>query len=82
MYLRLSDLDYQESKADCYLTHPARSEDTDDVLIDVANQFEFTKKDLMVWVKATRSWNFMKSLENYEVDISDFVTEFDSLRVG
>ena len=79
MYLRLSDLDL-ESRAKCYLTHSCRSEDTDDVLIDVANQYEFTKKDLLAWVKTTRSWKFMENLDGCEVDITDFIMEFDSLR--
>jgi hypothetical protein len=79
MHLRLSDLDDNKPKSECYLTHPFRSEDTDDVLIDVANQFELSKRDLSVWSTATSSWKFMENLEGCEVDLTDFIRELDSL---
>jgi hypothetical protein len=79
MYLRLSDLDSLCVDACCYLTHPQRTDDSDDILIDVANQFDFTKQDLMRWVTSTKSGLFMDQLDGC-VDTPDFVLEFDSLR--
>lgn len=76
---RLVDLE-RTYNSDCYLSHPYRSEDSDDLLIDVANQLEIYKQDLIQWLKSKRSWIFMSNTENYDIDTTDFLDEFDSLR--
>lgn len=61
-----------ESK--CYLSHHLRTEDTDDIVLDVANQLDFTVRDLSAWLKSRRSWDVMEEAE-VELDISDFMHE-------
>ena len=78
--LRMSDLRVQPpEEVCCYLNHPSRCEDSDDMLIDVANQLDFTRKDLHRWVKSKRSHLFMEKIdaEGGEIDITDFHAEFD-----
>jgi hypothetical protein len=76
---RLTDLEHPYD-SDCYLSHPARSEDSDDLLIDVANQLGVYKQDLLAWLKSKKSWLFMHSMGKCDIDTTDFLNEFDSLR--
>jgi len=80
--LRLSDLEPMEweESSRCYLWHPARSDDSDDALIDVANQLEVHKLDLVQWARSGRSWHFMELREGSDLDISDFLSEFEPFR--
>ena len=78
MHLRLSDLDHTHDSK-CYLTHEGRNEDSDDALIDVANQLGMYKRELVSWAKSYRSWMFMEALEGSDLDISDFFNEFDAM---
>ena len=78
MCLKNSDLNIT-ALHNCYLTHPARSEETDDVLLDTANQMELTKRELLKWTLSKKSWKFMDELEDQEVDVTDFSREFDPL---
>lgn len=80
MHLRLDDLDHTHDSKKCYLTHACRSEDTDDTLIDVANQLGFDRKDLSSWVESPGSWEFMESINGCEIDSYDFLNEFESGR--
>lgn len=63
----------------CYLTHPARNEETDDVLLDTANQMDLTKRELLRWVLSKKSWQFMDEFKDEEVDVTDFSKEFEPL---
>lgn len=74
MCLRNSDLNIK-TKNKCYLTHPNRNEDIDDVLLDSANQIELTKKDLIAWTTSPRSWLFFE--QEPEPEVSDFLKEFE-----
>jgi len=76
----MSDLQIDGDKYQpCYINHPFRSEDTDDILLDAVNQLEFTHKDLVRWVTSTKSKKFMDHLEGEgaDVDITDFYSEFE-----
>ena len=77
--LRLSDLEHAVEHAECYLNHSSRTEDSDDALIDVLNQLELIKSDLMEWVSSRRSWIFMEIRKGCDLDISDFLAEFEPL---
>jgi hypothetical protein len=74
--LRNADLKIKTTH-NCYLTHPYRNEDTDDVLLDSANQLELSRKDLVGWVISERSWTFIDT--EPEPEISDFFDEFSKL---
>jgi len=76
MCLRTTDLKVKNVKHNCYLTHPKRDEDLDDVLLDCANQLELSKTDLVQWVTSPRSWFFIET--EPEPEVSDFVQEFDA----
>ncbi len=57
---------------DCYLTHPNRSEDTDDTLLDAINLLNLTKFEFKLWVLSKQSWLF---LEKGYLELSDFMEE-------
>lgn len=78
MCLRNADLAV-EATSPCYLNHPKRDDDIDDLLLDVANQLELSRKDLIRWVKSPRSWKFMYELSEVEIDMLDFEREFNPL---
>jgi hypothetical protein len=78
--LRYSDIDnIKDVHHDCYLTHPDRSDDTDDMVLDAANQIDMRKKELVSWLKSDRSWNILEEAEGEELDVSDFIKEFNPL---
>ena len=79
MCLKNADLDNIKEIADnCYLNHPERSDDSDDVLLDAANQCEMMRQDLIKWTTSARSFCFMDEIENIDdIDVSDFMKEFD-----
>lgn len=80
MCLRYADIEnIKNIDHDCYLTHPKRNEDTDDMILDAANQIEMRRKDLIAWLKSTRSWNTMEEYEDSEMDVSDFIRELNPL---
>jgi len=80
MCLENMDIDSIEVSHDCYLTHPDRSDDSDDVLLDAANQCDLTKKDLVRWATSARSFCFMDEIDNIsDIDVSDFRMEFEPL---
>lgn len=78
MCLKNSDLNIKALHS-CYLTHPARNEDTDDVLLDTANQMELSKGDLIKWVTSKKSYKFMDEFEDEDLEVTDFSREFDPL---
>jgi len=78
MCLRNSDLNITTIRP-CYLTHPARNEDTDDVLLDTANQLDLTRRDLVQWVVSKSSWHFMSEFAQQEIDVNDFSKELERL---
>lgn len=73
----LSNKDLNRIKAihNCYLTHPNRTDDTDDVLLDSVNQLELSRKDLIEWVTSKRSWFLLENEPDPEV--SNFMDEFE-----
>lgn len=77
MCLTYKDLNVQ-SAHNCYLTHPSRNDDTDDVILDAANQLFLSKKDLMAWVTSEQSWVFM-NMKDTDLDVCDFSDEFYKL---
>lgn len=77
MCLRNADLEIKKIPGKCYLSHPNRNEDIDDVLLDSANQLEIDRTDLIQWVTSIRSWYFI-DLEP-EPEVSDFFRELESL---
>ena len=80
MCLRYTDIEnIKEVHHDCYLTHPKRNEDTDDMILDAANQIEMRRKDLIAWLTSAKSWNLMEDAEDAEMDVSDFMREFNPI---
>jgi len=80
VYLRYSDIEnIKNADHDCYLTHPNRSEDTDDMVLDAANQLDMRKKDLLAWLKSDRSWTLLDEAEGADLEVSDFIKEFNPL---
>lgn len=79
MCLKNADLDHVKDLPDkCYLNHPNRSDDSDDVLLDAANQSEISRKDLLFWTTSLESSLFMDEIEDIsDIDVSDFRKEFD-----
>jgi hypothetical protein len=78
MCLRNEDIDsIKEITQNCYITHPLRNDDTDDVLLDTANQLDLTRKDLIEWITSDRSWQFMCEANSSDLDVSDFLKEFE-----
>jgi hypothetical protein len=75
MCLSNEDLERVQAIHDCYLTHPNRTEDTDDVLLDSANQRELSRTDLIEWVTSKRSWFLLEHEPDPEV--SDFIDWFE-----
>ncbi len=67
--------DLIKSKEQCYLTHPKRDDDTDDMLLDVANQFRLSKQEFNSWVADKRSWAFMEEFLDIDLEVSDFLDE-------
>ena len=83
MCLNYKDLDIATSKIPntkhCYLTHPKRDGDTDDVILDAANQLDLSRKDLVTWITSYTSWEFMRRVNNMELEVEDFSYEFYKL---
>ena len=78
MCLSYNDLNIKAT-GNCYLTHPNRNEDLDDVVLDAANQLELGKQDLIAWITSSSSWRFMKKAEQMELDVNDFSEELYKL---
>lgn len=81
MCLRYSDIEnIKNVEHDCYLTHPKRNEDTDDMVLDAANRSDMKRKDLLAWLKSKRSWRMMEEHDDEsEMDESDFIREFNPI---
>jgi len=78
--LRYADINnIKDVHHDCYLTHPDRSDDIDDTVLDAANQLDMRRKDLVSWLKSDRSWKILEEAEGDELDVSDFIKEFNPL---
>ena len=76
MCLKNADLENINAIHECYITHPLRSDDSDDVLLDTANQLEMTKRDLIKWATSKKSYEFMNSIENIdEIEVWEFREE-------
>lgn len=78
MCLNYKDLDITPNK-NCYLTHPQRNEDLDDIVLDAANQLDLSKQDLTSWLTSSSSWDFMMNAEQIELETEDFSNEFYKL---
>ena len=77
--IKLSDLDTIRVSDDqpCYLTHPSRSEESDDALLDAANQLELSKGYVKKWVLSFQSYEFLEQIDDIDdIEMSDFYTEF------
>lgn len=72
-YLATQDLE-QLTKRRCegYLSHENRTEDTDDALLDAANQLDLSLVELTQWIYSEKSTNFMQAWASYHVSPSDF----------
>jgi len=61
MYLKYADIDYLNGvEYDCYITHPKRCDDTDDMVLDAANQLQLSKKYFITWLTSEASWECME----------------------
>jgi hypothetical protein len=81
MCIRTKDLKIATNKP-CYLTHPKRNDEIDDVLLDTANQLELSKQDLILWATSFRSYDFLEELGDSlsEIENRDFQKELHILQ--
>lgn len=78
MCLRYADIErLRDIEHDCYLTHPNRNEDTDDMALDAANQLDMGRKDFVAWLTSSKSWAVLDEANDIELDVSDFLKELN-----
>jgi hypothetical protein len=61
------------SGKNCYLLHEERTDDTDDFLLDAANQLALTEQDLHRWITGKAGFSFMEEWSGLEPSSIDFV---------
>jgi hypothetical protein len=79
MSLCYSDIEKTRDRgSDCYLTHPNRCDDTDDLVLDAANRLDMDRKDFKAWLVSDKAWDFMDSFDGIDMEVSDFTAELEA----